>query len=96
MIHPDNAGTKTEQPVIDILQEDHPDIMVPDLTWDEMAAFKEYEELLETAPVDCDAEIVEETVSKLRGGAVPIGVDATAVKNWLLWHGQASKICKRR
>ena len=64
--------------------------MVPDLTYEGTAAFKDYNKLLETVPVDCDAEIVEEISSKLGGEAGLCGMDAIAMKNWLLWHGQVS------
>ena len=69
-------------------------MMVPDLTDAENASFEEYAEFLETVPVDCDAETVEEVASKLRGGAGPSGVDAIQLKNWLLWHGRASQVLR--
>ena len=69
-------------------------MMVPDVTDEENAVFKEYEELLETVPIDCDAEMVEKVASKLRGGAGPSSVDAIAMKNWLLRHGRALQVLR--
>ena len=69
-------------------------MIAPDLTDEENAAFEEYEELLETAPVDCDADMVEEVASKLRGGAGPSGVDTIALKNWFLRHSRASRVLR--
>ena len=93
-MHPDNLCTKAGRPVIDILREKHPDMMVPDLSDDGMAAFEEYAELFESLPVDCDAEVVEEVAAKLRGGAGPSSVDAIALKGWLLRHGRASQVLR--
>ena len=87
-MHPDKDCTKAKRPVIGILRKNHPEMMVPDRTDGENAAFEEYEELFETVPVDCDAEMMEEVASTLRGGAGPSGVDAIAMKNWLLRHGR--------
>ena len=91
-MHPDEDCTKAGQPVINILHKKHPEVIVPDLMDEENATFEEYVELLETVPVDCDAEMVEEVASKLRGGAGPSGVDTIAMKNWLLRHGRALQV----
>ena len=88
-MHPDEDCTKAGRPVINSLCKKHPEMMVPELTDEENASFKEYAELLETVPVECDAEMVEEVASKLKGGAGSSGIDAIAMKNWLLGHGRA-------
>ena len=64
VFHPDKDCTKAGRPVIDVLCKKHPEMMVPDLTYEGMAAFKDYDKLLETVPIiDCDAEIVDEVAS---------------------------------
>ena len=68
-MHPDENYLKVILPVIDILPDEHPGMIVPDLSDKEIVAFEKYEVLFETVPADCDAEMVEEVASKLRGGA---------------------------
>ena len=91
---PDDLDTKTGRKVIDVLRSKHPEMMMPDISQEDFAAFEEYEELLESVPVDCDQGMVEEVASRLRGGAGPSSVDALALKNWLLRHGRASQILR--
>ena len=44
--------------------------MIPDLTGEDWAPFKEYDKCLDSVLVMCAEEIVEEMASKLRGGPV--------------------------
>ena len=62
----------------------------------EITAFEEYEELFESVPVDCNAEMVKEVASKLREGAGLSGIEAIALKKWLLRHWPHHKFCARR
>ena len=87
----DAACTKTGRPVIDVLRDKHPDLMIPRIDEEDWAFFEEYEECLDSVPVDCTEEIVEGMASKMRGGAVLSGVDAIAMGNWLLRHGKSSQ-----
>ena len=68
--------------------------MIPDLADEDWASFEHYEECLDSAPVSCTEEIVEEMVSKLRGGAGPGSVDATAMSYWLLRRGKYSQMLR--
>ena len=93
-MYPYDADTKTGQPVIDVPQGKHHGMMVPDLLDEDIAAFEAFTKLLETVPVDCDTEIVEEVPDKLMGGVGPSSADAIALKNWLLRHWRASQVLR--
>ena len=94
ILNPEDADTKTLRPVIDILREKHPDILIPNLDDEDWASFEEYDECLDSVPVTCEQETVEEMASKLRGGAGPGRVDASALSMWLLRRGKYSQMLR--
>ena len=49
---PDDQCTKTGRPVAEVLREKHPEMRVPPLENPMCAAFKEYEEVPKTVPLD--------------------------------------------
>ena len=49
---PDDQCTKTGRPVAEVLQEKHPHMQVSPMENPTCAAFKYYEEVLETVPLD--------------------------------------------
>ena len=54
-------------------------------------AFKEYEEVPETVPLDFTKDDVMWVASKLSGAAGALGAEATELHNWLLCFGCASE-----
>ena len=48
---------------------------MPNLLEEDNVAFEAYANLLETVPIDCDTEIVDEVAGKLRGGVGPSSVE---------------------
>ena len=57
---------KTGRPIINVLKEKHPALMIPDLESEEKwASFEKYGDALECVPVDCDQEAVMEVAAKL-------------------------------
>jgi hypothetical protein len=94
VLAPGDSDTKSGRPVLEVLREKHPDIRVPDLDREDWHSFETYPECANTIPVDCDTDIVQRVASRLRGGAGPSGVDALALKHWLLRHGQASHLLR--
>ena len=61
--------TKTGQPVAEVLREKHPDMRVPPIENFACAAFKEYEEVPETVPLDFTENDITWVASKLSGAA---------------------------
>ena len=51
ILNPEDADTKTLCPVIDILREKHPNILIPNLEDEDWASFEEYDEYLDSVPV---------------------------------------------
>ena len=94
VMHPEDADTKSGRKVIDVLREKHPEMMIPGLDEEGWASFESYDECLNSVPVDCTEETVEEVAGKLSGGAGPGSVDAIAMKNWLLRHGRPSQVLR--
>jgi hypothetical protein len=78
---PFNLDSKSGRPVIEVLCEKHPASRVP--SEEDFDAHVGAPDCLESMPVYC----CEECVS---GSAVPCGVDAEMLKNWLLRHGDHS------
>lgn len=78
VVGPEDACTKTGQPMYDVLQSKHPNLMVPELDREVWALFERYGEGEVPALIllDCTAETVEEIYGKMRGGAGPSSVDA--------------------
>ena len=55
------------------------------------AAFEEYEEVLETAPLNFTEDDVTWVASKLSGATGALGVEAIDLRNWILRFGCASE-----
>ena len=91
-MNPKDMDKKTLSPVIDILQEKHPNILIPNLDDEDWASFKDYDECLDSVPVMCEQETVKEMASKLRGGAGPGSVDVSTLSMWLLRRGKYSQM----
>ena len=68
VLNPEDLCTKTQQPVINVLQENHSELIIPDLADKKLASFEGYNECLDSVPVMCMEEIVEEMASKLQEG----------------------------
>ena len=83
--------TKIGRPVVDVLQEKHPDICLPPMENPTYAAFKEYKKVLETIPLDFLEENVTWVASKFSGAAGALGAEAIELRNWLLCFGCALK-----
>ena len=81
---PDGQCMKTGLPVAEVLLEKHPDMHVPPVENPMCAAFEEYEEVLETIPLDFTEDDVTWVVSKLSGAADALGAEAIELRNWLL------------
>ena len=52
MILPDDQCTQTERLVAKVIRENHPDMRVPPVKNTMCGAFREYEEMPETVPLD--------------------------------------------
>ena len=83
--------TKTGRPVADVLREKHPDMCVTPAENPTCAAFKVYEEVPETVPLDFTEDEVTWVASKLSGAAGALGVEAIELRNWLLCFRCASE-----
>ena len=55
------------------------------------AAFKKYDDLPETVPLDFTKDDVTRVASKLSGAAGALGAEAMELHNWLLCFGCASE-----
>ena len=64
---------------------------VPPMENPACAAFKEYEEVPETVPLDFTEDDVTWVASKLSGAAGALGAEAMELRNWLLRLGYASE-----
>ncbi|KAL7540686.1 hypothetical protein ACHAWF_006753 [Thalassiosira exigua] len=86
---PDDLCTKTKKPVIEVLEEKHPEGVIP-----RREDFEEYVEDEEEdgpcLPVFCWEEDVAVMASRLQGTSGPCGVTAKALSNWLLRHKEHS------
>ena len=71
---PDDQCTKTGRPVAEVLREKHPEMRAPPVENTTCAAFEEYEDFLETLPLDSAEDDVTWVVSKLSGAAGALGV----------------------
>ena len=88
---PGGKCTKTGRPVADVLREKHPDMRVPSVENPTCAAFKVYEDVPETVPLNITEDDVTWVASKLSGAAGALGEEAMELRNWLLRFGCASE-----
>ena len=82
---------KNGRPVAEVLREKHPDTRVPPVENPTYAAFKEYEDVPKTVPLDFTEGDVTWVASKLSGAADALGAEAIELRNWLLCFGCASE-----
>ena len=86
---PGDNCTKTGLPVADVLQEKHSDMRVPPVENPTCAAFKDYEDIPETVPLNFTEDDVTWVASKLSGAAGVLEAEAMELRNWLLRFGCA-------
>eukprot|EP00957_Ditylum_brightwellii_P060021 4556804-Ditylum_brightwellii.AAC.1 len=91
VLYPSDKCTKSGEPVIDVLQGKHPDTRVPDVTNPTCTAFEHYGKVPEVTPLEFTQGSVAHVASLMRGSGAPIGLEATAISNWLLRFGVASE-----
>ena len=94
VLHPDDVDQKSGKTVAEVLESKHPACMIPDLGQEGWASFEEYEERLNSVPVDCDQEIVQRVADRMKGGAGPSSVDAQAMSQMLLKFGKNSQVLR--
>ena len=68
---------KNGRPVAEVLREKHPDMRVPPVENPTYKAFKEYEDVTKTVPLDFTEDGVTWVASKISGAAGALGVEAT-------------------
>ncbi len=81
---PYDLDSKSGCPVINVLQEKHPDCCVP--LEKDFEAYPDATNLLNTTLVYCWEECIAKAAARLSGGAGPCGVEAEMLKHWLLQH----------
>ena len=84
---PDDQCTKTGRPVPEVLRKKHPYMCVSPVENPTCAAFKEYEEVPKTLPLDFTEDDVTWVASNLSGTAGALGAEAVDLRNWLLRFG---------
>jgi hypothetical protein len=87
---PQDACTKTGQPVIEVLQLQHPDTRIPNLGDPDCIAFKHYNEVPMALPTDCTSEDLEALALRMSESTGPSSFDTVMMRNCLLWYGRAS------
>ena len=90
VLAPDDVCTKTGRPVIDVLNEKHPELRDPAVDV-EGGAFETYDATPSPVPLDCTEKTVEAVAVDLSGAAGPSGVDSVSARNMLLRFGKASE-----
>jgi hypothetical protein len=87
---PQDACTKTGQPVMEVLQSQHPDTRIPNLGDPDCIAFEHYNEVPMALPMDCTSKDLEALALRMSGSAGLSSFDAVMLRNCLLWYGRAS------
>ena len=101
---PSDTCTKTGKPVADVLISKHPPLRDPpvdpattdalglpsDGPDDEPTAFEPYPRVPTAPPLTCSIKLMTQVASTLGGSGGPSGVDAVALREWLLRYGDAS------
>ena len=91
ILMPDGLRTKTGSPVMEVLAENHSQLMDPVPCIDGRGAFEPYAKTPCLFPLRCNQALVEKVAGKLGGSAGSSGMDAYAFSNLLLWHDQVLK-----
>ena len=81
--------------VLEVLKDKHPEMMIPNVTASGWLSFESYENVPAEMMVDCNQEIVQGVMGKLRGGAGPSPVDGFTLGKWLLNYGTASQALRK-
>jgi len=71
---PNDLDSKSGQPVINVLRDNHPDCVVP--SEEAFDAYPDADNLLDTMPLYCYEECIAKAAARLSGGAGPCGVEA--------------------
>ncbi len=87
MLDPNDTCTKTGRPVLEVLQEKHPDQRSAKL---EGFPYESYNNPPEMIPLSVTADHIERVAAKLSGSAGADGVDGADLCHWLLRFGAAS------
>ena len=88
MLHPNDVDAKSEKTVVEVLDSKHPSCMIPQLGEERWVSFEDYDEQLNSVPVDYNQEIVQKVADKMQGGAGPSSVEGQALSSWLLKFGK--------
>jgi hypothetical protein len=86
---PQDACTKTGQPVMEVLQSQHPNTRIPNLGDPYCIAFEQYNEVPTALPMDCTSKDLEALALRMSRSAGPSSFDAVMMINCLLWYGRA-------
>ena len=73
VLQPDDNCTKAGRPVLEVLQEKHPEMREPDLDNPALGIFESYEDTPTVVPLTVTADTVEKIASRLHGSAGPSG-----------------------
>jgi hypothetical protein len=87
---PQDACTKTGQPVMEVLLLQHPDTRIPDFEDPHCIAFEHYDEVPAAMPMYCTPKDFETLALRMSGSAGTSSFDAVMLRNCLLWYGRAS------
>ena len=71
LLHPDSTDAKSGKPVVDVLQDKHPEMWIPDASADGMMAFEPYPAVLAPLPLDSSEAAAARIAKNLSGGASP-------------------------
>ncbi len=87
---PQDACTKTGQPVMEVLQLQHPDTRIPNLGDPDCIAFEHYNEVPRALPMDCTSKDLEALVLRMSRSAGPSSFNVVMLRNCLLRYSRAS------
>ncbi len=86
---PQDACTKTGQPVMEVLQSQHPDTRNPKLGDPDCIAFEQYNEVPTALPTDCTSKDLEALALRMSRSAGPSSFNAVMLRNCHLRYGRA-------
>ena len=93
LLHPDSTNPKSGKPVVEILQDKHPEIRILDAGVDGVMALEPYPAVPAPLPLPLDSsEAAAARIAKnLSGGAGPDSINSQDLKGWLLCHKKTSQ-----
>ena len=83
LMGPFDYDYKSGKPVHEALADKHPNLVVPDLSDEDVICFEDYEKVPAMVPLTACDDILVQTAKRLRGGAGPGGVDSYLLKDIL-------------